>query len=137
MEGSDSARLEPALRDKLLALARTTPGLKLLILFGSRGRGDEHAGSDWDFAFRGEPSLVVELLRANLAGELKTDALDLVDLDRANGLLRYRAARDGMLLFEARPNAFEQFWLDAVGFWCDARHVLEPSYEAILERTSD
>lgn len=137
MEGSGSARLPPALRDELRALARTTPGLKLLVLFGSRGRGDERAGSDWDFAFRGEPSLAVELLRANLARELETDAVDLVDLDRANGLLRYRAAHDGMLLFEARPNTFEQFWLDAVGFWCDARHVLEPSYDAILERISD
>ena len=137
MEVSDSARHAPELRDKVRALAQTTRGLKLLVLFGSRGRGDEHRGSDWDFAFRGDPSLVVELLRANLAAELATDAVDLVDLDRANGLLRYRAARDGVLLFEARPSLFEQFWLDAVGFWCDARHVLEPSYEAILERTSD
>jgi predicted nucleotidyltransferase len=137
MEGSDSARLAPDLRDRLRGLARRTRGLKLLLLFGSRGRGDERADSDWDFAFRGDPSLAVELLSANLAAELATDAVDLVDLDRANGLLRYRAARDGVLLFEARPNSFEQFWLDAVGFWCDARHVLEPSYEAILERTTD
>lgn len=120
---------------KLEELARGTPGLELLVLFGSRGRGDAHAGSDWDFAFRGARSLDMACLAADLAAALSSDHVDLVDLDLAGGLLRYRIARDGAPIYESHPRVFEQFWLDSVGFWCDARHVLEPSYEAILQRT--
>ena len=128
--------LSPETKRKLEAVARATFGLELLVLFGSRGRGDHHSASDWDFAYRGTDSLDLGMLIAELAAELGTDRVDVVDLDRAGGLLRYRAARDGVPVYEARPLAFEQFWLDAVSFWCDARHVLEPAYDAILERTS-
>lgn len=128
--------MPPEMFRRLRALAHATSGLELLVLFGSRGRGGTHAGSDWDFAFRGTQSLDVGLLIADLSAALSTDDVDLVDLDRAGGLLRYRAARDGVPIYEAQPRAFERFWLAAVSFWCDARHVLEPSYDAILERIS-
>ena len=128
--------MPPELRQKLEAVARATSGLELLVLFGSRGRGDHHHASDWDFAFRGDDSLDIGILSADLAAVVATDRVDLVDLDRAGGLLRYQVARDGFPIREAHPHAFEQFWLDAVSFWCDARHVLEPSYDAILERIS-
>ncbi len=121
---------------KLKAVVPARSGLELLVLFGSQARGETHAVSDWDFAFCGTESLDVELLVADLAAALSTDEVDLVDLDRAGGLMRYQVARDGLPIYEARPYAFEQFWLDAVSFWCDARHVLEPSYDAILERTT-
>jgi predicted nucleotidyltransferase len=126
----------PELQQKLEALARATSGLELLVLFGSRGRGDNRPDSDWDFAFRGTDSLDIGTFIAEIAAVIATDRLDLVDLDRAGGLLRYRAAGDGFPVYEASPRAFEQFWLDAVGFWCDARHVLEPAYDEILARTS-
>lgn len=32
-------------------LAATMPGLGLLVLHGSRARGDAHQRSDWDFAY--------------------------------------------------------------------------------------
>ncbi|HSF42194.1 MAG TPA: nucleotidyltransferase domain-containing protein, partial [Thermoanaerobaculia bacterium] len=37
--------------DRISELARQSPGLHLLILFGSRARGDDHLGSDWDFGY--------------------------------------------------------------------------------------
>jgi hypothetical protein len=93
-------------------------------------------GSDWDFAFRGDESLDTPMLMADLTSALSTDDVDLVNLDRAGGLLRYTVARDGFPIYEAESRAFEQFWLDAVSFWCDAQHVLEPEYEGILARLS-
>lgn len=136
MQPRDPKDMPPDVLHRLRALAHGFSGLELLVLFGSRSRADTHLGSDWDFAFRGAPSLEVELLIADLAGALSTDHVDLVDLDRAGGLLRYRVARDGSPVYEKHPHAFEQFWLDAVSFWCDARHVLELSYDAILARVS-
>jgi predicted nucleotidyltransferase len=127
------ADIDPALRDRLAAAAML-PGLDLLVLFGSRARGDAHAASDWDFAYLGTGELDADALVGALTRATGSDAVDIVDLARAGGLLRYRVARDGQVVVEKRPDAFERFWLDAVTFWCDAAPVLGPAYEGVLER---
>ncbi|WP_287519194.1 nucleotidyltransferase domain-containing protein [Okeania sp. SIO2C2] len=38
------------LKNRCLQLPEKIPYLKILVLFGSRARGDTHAKSDWDFA---------------------------------------------------------------------------------------
>jgi hypothetical protein len=58
--------------------------------------------------------------------------VDVLDLSRARGLVRYRVARDGVLCFERTPGAFETFCYAAVLFWLDAQHVIRPAYEAVL-----
>ena len=62
-----------------------------------------------------------------------TEAIDLVDLDRAGGLVRFRAARDAVVLFEAIDGAFARFWFDAVSYWCDMGPIIRAGYEGILE----
>lgn len=136
MSSQEVKRITPETERRLKLLARETTGLELLVLFGSRGRGDVRDSSDWDFAFRGNEELDTPNLMGDLTATLSTDDVDLVDLERAGGLLRYTIARDGVPIYEAKSRAFEQFWLDAVSFWCDAQHVLEPEYESILERLS-
>ena len=123
--------------DTILKVTREHEALRLLVLFGSRGRGEETPRSDWDLGYIADGSLDVAGLRADLISALQTEEIDLVDLDRANGLLRYRAARDGRPIFESEEQAFERFWLAAVGFWCDAESVLEESYDAVLEGLSE
>ena len=115
-------------------MAERTPGLDLLVLFGSRGRGNAQRQSDWDFAYQGTASLDADRLHADPTLALRTDHIDLVDLAHAGGLLRFRAARDGFPVYESREDAFRDFWLQAVGFWCDARPVLDASYQTILAR---
>lgn len=115
------------------ALARAFPGLRLLLLHGSRARGDAGARSDWDFAYRAEPNLDELELRAALVRALGTDDLDLLDLDRAGGLVRYRAARDGKVVVASAPEEFERFALDAVRFWLDAGRAVQAGYEKVLE----
>ena len=63
---------------------------------------------------------------------LGTDDVDLVDLATASALLRFRAARDGVLLLEARPEAFLDFRLEAVRFWCDAGPVIRAAQADVL-----
>src|SRR5947208_8672708 len=84
----------------VVELARKTPGLELLLLFGSRARGDSHPRSDWDFGYLAGPELDPYDLLARLALLLGTDWIDLVNLNRVNGLLRFRAASEGKTLFE-------------------------------------
>lgn len=56
------------------------------MLHGSRARGDAHAASDWDFAYRASAGLDELGLRAALVMALDSDAVDLADLDRSSGV---------------------------------------------------
>ena len=119
--------------DALARVASGSPGLDVLLLFGSRARDDAHPNSDWDLGYLPSGDLDVDALLAAIAETVGTDRVDLVDLSRASGLLRYRAARDGCLVFEARPRLAEAFRLEAVTFWCDAAPVLQRGYQAVLD----
>jgi len=109
-----------------------TVGLDVLLLYGSRSRGDARESSDWDFGYLGANTDQSALLAA-VVECLGTDAIDLVDLDRASGLLRFRAARDGVTVFARRPRLDDQFRYDAAQFWCDAGPVIERGYDAVLK----
>lgn len=91
----------PALTERLRAALRGGPSLRLAILFGSSARGTRHAHSDVDVA----------ILPADLALSLADEsdlqlaleracghAVDLVRLDHAPLLLRWRIASEGVLL---------------------------------------
>ncbi len=118
----------------LHAVAARQRGLTLLVLFGSRARGDAAAHADWDFGFLSDGSVDPLTVMAALADAVGSERLDLVDLARASGLLRYRAARDGVLVYEARPGIFDRFRFEAARFWYDAEPVLRPGYDAVLDR---
>jgi len=122
------AGVRPVLRD--------TPGLTLLMLFGSRARGDESPHSDWDFGYLGTPELDVDALLGNIVTAVASDRVDLVDLHRASGLLRFRVARDGVPVFEASAGSADGFRLEAAQFWCDAEAVLRRGYEGVLSELS-
>jgi predicted nucleotidyltransferase len=126
----------PAPLDAAAGVAARHPALELLVLFGSRARGDARATSDWDFGYLGGPGLDVEQLLADLVTATRSNAVDLVDLGRGGGQLRMRAAREGVVLFEARPGAFAAFAFSAASFWCDAEPVLRKAYEELLGDTA-
>ena len=83
--------------------AADLPGLCLLVLHGSRGRGDAGPRSDWDFAYLADGQLDPTELLARLTVAVGTDAVDLADLSTTSALLRFRAARDGVALLERPP----------------------------------
>ena len=131
-DGMDRPLPKPTL-DAVASVARATVGLDLLILFGSRARGDAHPGADWDFGYLADETTDVPGLLAALVGVLRSDRVDVVDLRRASGLLRYRAACDGVLVYEASAGRFDRYRLQAVQFWCDNAPVFERGYDEILE----
>ncbi len=107
-------------------------GVDVLVLHGSRARGDSGADSDWDFGVLTDGTTDLAALAAALIQITGTDAVDLVDLHRASALLRYRAARDGVVLAERRDAGFRDFQLEAVQFWCDAGPVIRAAQEDVL-----
>jgi uncharacterized protein len=118
----------------LAGLAAATPGLRLLVLFGSRARGEAGPDSDWDLGYVAGEGFDPYALLGDLILRLNTERVDLVDLERANGLLRYRAAAEGRPLHEAAPGEFESFWFDALSFWFDAEPILLTGYDEVLDR---
>lgn len=98
--------------DAIRQVLAAGPPLQLAILFGSRGRGTARPGSDVDVAILPvDPGLSLReenLLVANL--ERTTGApVDLVRLDLAAPALRWRIARDGIVLLSTPPHAAPRF----------------------------
>jgi predicted nucleotidyltransferase len=107
-------------------------GLDVLVLHGSRARGDGGPSSDWDFGYLARDEVDPVALLAALTDVLRTDAVDLVDLATASALLRFRAARDGVLVLERRSDAFLSFRLEAVTFWCDAGTAIRAAQADVM-----
>jgi predicted nucleotidyltransferase len=101
-------------------ILKQIPYLKLMILFGSRARGDQDESSDWDIAVLYDEEQRKEyekggwdwlrgwsILQQELG--LPDDGIDVVDLGQCSNILAHAIARDGKLLYEREPGEFEQF----------------------------
>lgn len=102
-------------------LIERIPYLKMLVLFGSRARGDTHAKSDWDFAALFDEELrkihvannTWKLLEVpQLIGEvfnLNSDQIDVVELNNCSHIITHFVAKDGKLIYEKEQGEFERF----------------------------
>jgi predicted nucleotidyltransferase len=106
--------------------------LTLAVLHGSRARGEARPDADWDVGVLADQPPDLPSLVAGLATVLGTDAIDVVDLRTASALLRFRAARDGVVLLERTAGAFEEFQIEAARFWCDAGPVIRAAQGDVL-----
>ena len=114
------------------SVAARHPGLRLLIVHGSRSQGLEHAGSDWDLGYLADGAVDRAELTAAFSQVLGSDDIDVVDLASTSALLRFRAARDGRCAYERTPGTFEDFILEATLFWCDAEPIIRRAQAAVL-----
>jgi len=130
----EAACADSALLQLLATLAAAAPGLELLVLHGSRARGEAHSASDWDFAYLADAVFDPAALVARIVAAVGSERVDLADLSRASGLLRYRCARDGVIVYERDGGAFERFQLRAIAFWLDMAPVVRAELDARLER---
>lgn len=118
--------MNDALEDRLCAVLARGPRMRFAILFGSRARGTARADSDVDLAIAPE-EVLTEAEENALALDLERAAglpVDLVLLDRAPQALRWRIARDGVVLRSNPPHAASRF-LARVGIEHDATRDLE------------
>jgi uncharacterized protein YutE (UPF0331/DUF86 family) len=114
-------------------LAAGDSALALLVLYGSRARGEARPDSDWDFGYLADAAFDPGAFLGALVGVTGCDRVDLVDLDRMGGQLRYRAAADGVVVVE-RQGAFDGFWRAAVSYWLDMQDVIRAEYDRALAR---
>jgi len=102
-------------------IAEQIPYLKLLVLFGSRARGDHHIDSDWDFAalydeeMRGEIANSGKLELLNIYSHLTSifnidpEKVEVVRLNDCTLAIAHVVARDGLLIYEKENTDFEKF----------------------------
>lgn len=96
------------------------PYLRLLVLFGSRARGDHDADSDWDFAFLCDEELRKQYEKGGYGFlriwgilqkiyQLGDDQIDAIELRTCSDVLAHNIAKDGQILYEFEPGEFERF----------------------------
>ena len=92
---------------RIAKIPQAMQDFKLLILFGSRARGEHKPDSDWDFAVlyeeRSAQKDISSLLKIytllEQALEIPEDKIDVVDLKECSPILAHYVARDGRGLF--------------------------------------
>lgn len=108
------------LADSIPKILDQAPYLTLLVLFGSRARGNSTPESDWDFAFLCDEEQrrhyekggwdsfrVWEVLQT--AYDLADDEIDVVEIKNCSELIAHYIARDGITIYERNPGSFDQF----------------------------
>jgi predicted nucleotidyltransferase len=102
------------------SIVEQVPYLKLLVLFGSRSRADNHPNSDWDFAVLYDEDLrqhyetggwdwlrIWTILQTEF--QLADQQIDIVILNQCSQVLRHTIARESQPLYEHEPGEFERF----------------------------
>ncbi|MTF38319.1 type VII toxin-antitoxin system MntA family adenylyltransferase antitoxin [Cyanobacterium aponinum] len=97
------------------------PYIKMVILFGSRARGDINDKSDWDFAILCDREIAAKTFKNKVSSwfaysidlneifDLKTERIDVVDLNSCSDFIAHYIARDGVLIYEKNEGEFEHF----------------------------
>lgn len=104
-------------------------GVLVAYIFGSLAQQRE--GNDVDLALLLPLDQPVYLLREKLSAVLGTERIDIVDLSRANNVLRFEIISTGRCLFAANDELRLDFELETVRIYHD-REVPRRRQEAVL-----
>jgi predicted nucleotidyltransferase len=106
-------------------------GLDLVVMFGSRARGESRVDSDTDIAVRGSRELSREE-ELSIAAELDKlyPNVDLCDIRKASPLLLGAIGNDAKLVHQARESLFEEFKIFAWNQYMD----FKPTIDLMRER---
>lgn len=99
-------------------------GLALVVLFGSRARGDRHTKSDADVAYSSLSPLSFNeenTMAVAFHEVFKTIKVDVVNLHNAGPLLLKRIVEEGAVLYEARQSIFNSLYLYAVRIFRESK----------------
>lgn len=125
--------------ERLRETMRTVAGdeeLELVVLFGSSARGGEKT-RDLDLAVRANTTIDPVALTNRLHRALGRSDVDLVDLRRADPLLLFVVAREGIPLYEAEPGTFARFQNLAARRYYDTAHFREMEHRELHDRLEE
>lgn len=133
---------------KLPQILEQVPYLRLLVVFGSRARGDHNIESDWDFGF-----LCDEELRKQYENkgwnyfrvwgilqqvyQLGDDQIDAVDMRKCSNILAHNIAADGKVIYELKPGEFAAFQREKLIAPEEMKRLQEEMREQLRERIQE
>jgi predicted nucleotidyltransferase len=99
-------------------------GLDLVVMFGSRARGEPRGDSDTDIAVRSSRELSRDE-ELTIAAELDKvyPNVDLCDIRKASPLLLGAIGNDAKLVYQARESLFKEFKIFAWNQYMDFKEV--------------
>lgn len=118
------------------------PTLKLLILFGSRARGDHAPSSDWDIAYLSDPNPgkgdtwfpgADLILTLSEHGQIPGDLIDLIDLSTCSDILAHFVAQEGKLIYEREPGDFKRFQKQSLKDPTELKQFRQTQREKVLQ----
>lgn len=130
-------KVREEVQEKVLELAKRFQ-LNLLILLGSYDTGDFRPGeSDIDIAYLGDD--IKDIKRQlefmnELSRIFKYSKIDLIDLQKASGLLKYEIAVKGRVLFERSEGLFERYKLYCYRYYYDTDKFRQGKKEFFREQ---
>lgn len=106
-------------------------GITLLVVFGSATDDDVDEPRDLDLAILLEPGRDLVSVVASMMGWLRSDAIDVLDLSRADVVARYEALAGGEPLYEGEPGSFDELEIAAVLRMADTRWLRDLRLRAL------
>ena len=106
-------------------------GLLLILLFGLVVSGKIHKKAIIDLAFLFDKPIDILALTNKVIRLLHTDRVDVVDLKRANPLLKFSAVKSGSLLYEREPGTFNGFYSLAFRMYIDTRKLRDAQADSV------
>lgn len=119
------------------AVLRTGQPVRLAVLFGSAATGSARPDSDLDIAVLEHGACTDSSSESSLARELTLTTrreVDLVPIEQASTLLKWRIATTGVPLVEARPGEFARFCARAAAEYIDYAPALTYHGEVFRRR---
>jgi predicted nucleotidyltransferase len=110
-----------SLRDSAVQIREKVPYLKMLVLFGSRARGDCREDSDYDFAALYDEEMRHAIADSKKRGllniyshltnifDLPTELVEVVRLNECSKSIAHIVSKDGLLIYEKETGEFERF----------------------------
>lgn len=105
--------------------------LKLVLLFGSAAQDRLGKQSDIDIGFLYREAVNILDLTTRVICLLGRDDVDVVNLGLASPLLKFSAARNGLVLFEDTPGVFHEFYSRAFREYADTQKLRDAQKRAI------
>jgi len=121
-------------KDKLIELVKNN-NLSILILFGSRAKGNFTKNSDWDFAFIKNQKITTEEeidLYNSFMKILRTEKIDLINLYKnQNPLLQYEIFNSGKVIFQKDKLYFKRLKMKNYIDYMDSKRFTEIKKELL------
>ncbi len=118
--------------------------LKMVMLYGSRARGNYSDDSDLDLAFlfadealRRENSLKLRIRLAGKIEKLLQIETDVVILNESPPLLKYQIIKYGRVIYTASDFSYSSYYAKTIKEYFDYKHLRKIHDEQLFNRLSD